>query len=400
MKKIISVLIVFILILSVCNFVNAYSTSKYSVDVPSTFTEVMEGSFTSNDGANFNVQITSYAGSETDPFTISNLNDLVNGLKNQIGKLNSTIKFKNLEIKEITTVTKNNYKCFHIQYTYELAGSEYWCEQYSLLSGKDIFTLTSTASTTIKLHSSEMKGIVDSFTVTNYQGKTGTSSPSSLIGGNTTSSSSNSLLRNNTNSSSNSSLFKNNTNTSSSNSSLFGNSSNSSSNSLFGNSDSNGSSSTYGSSNKSDALDVFKDNKVGEKKEGFDLFADEFFRNTLIGAGVGALVGLILYFINRSNRKVGKTNTTANTNTSSNTSNMNNNVNNYDINNKVEPYVNNNVNTEVNNNINTNVNDNNVDNNVNNNMNNEINNTPENNNVNNENDTINNTNNDDNNMNN
>ena len=84
MKKVISIMIILVLFFISYGNVFAYSTSQFSMDIPSTYTKVGLNSFTNENGNNVNIQITttSYAGK--DPYTEKNLNDLVDEIYKQI----------------------------------------------------------------------------------------------------------------------------------------------------------------------------------------------------------------------------------------------------------------------------------------------------------------------------
>ncbi|MBR3255458.1 MAG: hypothetical protein IKF97_04495 [Clostridia bacterium] len=192
MKKSILISLVFITILSLCGMVNAYSTSKYSIDMPSTYYLVTEGTFADKDGKSINVQI-SKGDSNGDPYTQENLDRLVNEMYNNVDAYKEQIsaslkesygsyytdeeikeyvdsfKCKSVDTKEITTVSKNKYKCFHLVANYEMADYSYYCRQYSIMSGNDIYTITVSAQDKLDLDSQVIEDALDSFTITNYE---------------------------------------------------------------------------------------------------------------------------------------------------------------------------------------------------------------------------------------
>ncbi len=167
MKKGILLSIVFILIVSLCTFVNAYSTSNYSFDVPSTWKELGgAGIFRDSSGNSVNVQVSKFTGDAGNPYTEEMLNEIVDEIKNDD---DSSFKCKSIDTKEITTCTKNNYKCFHIIANYEMSYADYYCNQYGIVSGNEFYVITLSAEEKEEFESSEMKNIVDSFTIKNYQ---------------------------------------------------------------------------------------------------------------------------------------------------------------------------------------------------------------------------------------
>lgn len=205
MKKSIFISIVVLLILSIATSVSAYSTSDYTVDLPDNFEEVSTAVFTAENGNGFNVQTTPYDEKAGDPYTEKMLNDLEKEIYSGIEKQKSEIKkqmkltygssvtdaeieeyissFKcnSIDVKEITKCTKNNYKCFHLVSNYTMGDYDYYCDQYSIVSGNKIYTLTLSAQDKKDFENEDMKGIINSFTIKNYKEPKNTMSPT-LIG--------------------------------------------------------------------------------------------------------------------------------------------------------------------------------------------------------------------------
>lgn len=192
MKKSILITIVFMLILSICSMVNAYSTSKYSIDMPSTYYQVTEGTFSNINGNSINVQIREgdFSG---DPYTQENLDRLADEMSNnldaykeqmaaslkesyssyytdeEIREYVDSFRCRSIDTKEISTITKNNYKCFHLVANYELGDYSYYCKQYLIMSGNEIYAITISAQNKLDLDNSDVREAVDSFTITNYK---------------------------------------------------------------------------------------------------------------------------------------------------------------------------------------------------------------------------------------
>lgn len=180
-------------IFCICSRVEAYSTSKYSIDIPSTYKKATEGSFTKANGSNVNVQITPFLGSSINAFTEEELNNLTRNINSGIddlrdemkknikerygeylsdSEINEYVKFfkcNSIDKKEITTATKNNYKCYHIIANYLVGDYNYYAEQYSFISNNNVYTLTACVEEKSYLQSSEIRNIVNSFTITNYK---------------------------------------------------------------------------------------------------------------------------------------------------------------------------------------------------------------------------------------
>jgi len=163
MKK--SLLISIILLLVVAcfatsvNATSADSTSKdYTIDIPSSFKQYSSSVYVMDNGNNFNVQVTTYdEKKEGYPYTQANLDKVAE-------QMEKTMK-ANVKKKEITTCTKNNYKCMHL--LSEISGK--FCDQYAIASGNKIYTLTVTVSNESDLGEADIKAVVDTFTLKNYQ---------------------------------------------------------------------------------------------------------------------------------------------------------------------------------------------------------------------------------------
>lgn len=193
MKKIFCVFLLFIFIFSLVGNVNAYSTSQYSIDIPSTYRKATEGSFTKENGNNVNVQVVPFTGSSSNAFTEEGLNKLTNNINSEIDNVRTEMKktikerygeylsdseideyvksFKceSIDKKEITTATKNNYKCYHIIASYSAGDYKYYAEQYSFISNNNVYTLTASVGEKSDLQSSEVRNIINSFTISNYK---------------------------------------------------------------------------------------------------------------------------------------------------------------------------------------------------------------------------------------
>ena len=198
MKKIVLSLLLFVFILSIFTRIYAYNTSEFSITVPGTYKEETENSFSKEDGTNVNVQITPSKGVDAINYTEKELNYLVNQietkfdsykdelkveLKKQYGnsvseeRINEVVqnfKCNSIDKKEITTATKNKYKCYHIIANISAGTYSYYIDQYSFASNNKFYTLTASAQELSTLETDEIKGIIDSFTIVNYKAPKGT----------------------------------------------------------------------------------------------------------------------------------------------------------------------------------------------------------------------------------
>ncbi len=172
----------------------AYSTNKYSINVPDNYSISDADSFTDSDGNNINITITTTNNASNFKYTKANLEKLVDmyytqfdelkmSLKEQLHqkygyKLSNTqieeylssFKINSVITKEITTFTKNNYKCFHIMLEYSILGEKMYGEQYATASASEIYVLTiSHRNINVITNNSTKKEMVDSFTINNYK---------------------------------------------------------------------------------------------------------------------------------------------------------------------------------------------------------------------------------------
>lgn len=205
MKKIITVLMTLILLTSICTYVNAYSTDKYSIDIPDTFAKVVEGSFSNAEGVNVNIQVTPYTYKNEKIYTEQTLNqiekEMITGIEKeldatkkqlkdqyesylseeQINQLMDSFKFEKVETKEISTVTKNNYKCFHLISLCSMGEEKYYSNQYIIFSKTNNYTLTIASSKKEDTETEEMKNVVNSFTINNYEEPVQSSSSNPIL---------------------------------------------------------------------------------------------------------------------------------------------------------------------------------------------------------------------------
>ena len=158
MKKSVLISVILLLVVCIATSVNAYSTSDYSIDVPASFKQVGTGAiYKMTNGNNFNVQITNYDEKKDGyPYTQKNLEDLAQEMEKSGAKIKK---------KEITNCTKNNYKCMHLMS--EIYGCV--CDQYAVVSGNKIYTITVAVVDEKDLESDDVKAIVNTFTLKDYK---------------------------------------------------------------------------------------------------------------------------------------------------------------------------------------------------------------------------------------
>ena len=196
MKKISLIVMFLVMSFALITCVGAYSTSKYSIDIPSTYIKTAEGAFSKLNGDNISISVTTIDGKMEYPYTEKNLNELAEELKKQINNnkdlvmssvenkmyeyntnvaeddlktIVDSMNINDIEIKEITTMSKNNYKCFRIRANCQVIGYTAYIDQYYVFSRNDLYIITNTMGSKEDLESQEIKDILNSFTISNYK---------------------------------------------------------------------------------------------------------------------------------------------------------------------------------------------------------------------------------------
>lgn len=196
MKKISLIVMFLVMSFALITCVGAYSTSKYSIDIPSTYIKTAEGAFSKLNGDNISISVTTIDGKMEYPYTEKNLNELAEELKKQINNnkdlvmssvenkmyeyntnvaeddlktILDSMNINDIDIKEITTISKNNYKCFRIRANCQVIGYTAYIDQYYVFSRNDLYIITNTMSSKEELDSQEIKDILNSFTISNYK---------------------------------------------------------------------------------------------------------------------------------------------------------------------------------------------------------------------------------------
>ena len=195
-RKVLIFSILFLFIFS--NFVFSFSSDKYSIDIPDGYQENKENSFTNEEGKNINVGITKSNQTvyDADIYTEENLEEIFNKiedqleyakkeLKKQLNQQNKseglnltekqiddyveTFKIEKVVKKEVTTFSKNNYKCFHIIIKYSMGESSYYTDTYQVQSGNEIYTLAINEPNLEDINTDTHKKVVNSFTIKNFK---------------------------------------------------------------------------------------------------------------------------------------------------------------------------------------------------------------------------------------
>ncbi len=198
MSKLFKIFLLLFLPFSMLMTVNASNdglSSDFTIDVPDGYIEVVKNNFAKQDGNNFNIQITEVVVGNFS-YTEEILNQTVDEMSTQMDELLDqnrdalreqyegvlteeevdeiidSIEYKGVVSKEITSFTKNNYPSFHYVISYSMNDVDYSAEIYQTISGSKLYTLTFTEVADNYLESDEVKDIVDSFTIENYNDTT------------------------------------------------------------------------------------------------------------------------------------------------------------------------------------------------------------------------------------
>ena len=201
MRKIVCSLLIIVLTTCIMSVTNAYSSTEFKIDVPSTYTEETENNFKNEDGTTISIKKTEENSLAEINYTEEELKFITDRIEKSFDeykeKIKAEIKEKqgdsvsdekieevlkdikwNIEKKEIIDITKNNYKCFHIVSNISTGETSYYTDQYSIASGNTFYTITISVTEKEELESQEIKNILDSFTIINYKAHKGKQSTS------------------------------------------------------------------------------------------------------------------------------------------------------------------------------------------------------------------------------
>lgn len=184
--------IIFLLVFQSTTY--AYSNDYYSISIPSSYSKIADNFFMDQDGLNINVVVDSHSYKyKGEVYTEEHLNDLIDRFKaiteeemldvlkstyNQYGveykeeelkELSKSIKIETTGTKEITTFSKNNYKCFHFILKITLGEYSYYTNQYQVFARNNFFTLTITGNDLDYFKTQDIKNTINSFTIKNFQ---------------------------------------------------------------------------------------------------------------------------------------------------------------------------------------------------------------------------------------
>lgn len=183
-KKIITKILVVITMLGIMIASNtsfAYVGDGYTIDVPSTFSSSGGAVWAKSTGDSINIQTNSNPAGEGVSYTA--LNQTVESLK----------KAYSITVEKQELTTLNGYDCFHL--VYSKTGIN--IEQYIVPTKTKIYVITLGGVSSDFLTSSEAKGMIESFKITNYE-KPGSSTSTGTTGSGTGTTNTNNTTSNTT----------------------------------------------------------------------------------------------------------------------------------------------------------------------------------------------------------
>lgn len=171
MKKMINIIVVSILILfTLTNQVFAYLGDDYSVDIPSGYEEISEGSFYDDNGNSISFEMQS-AGrlkfDEDEIYTDENMDKLLTEI---CSKLYNGVKITVVE-RDITRFTENEYECFMFVLKFNSFGMDYYYKCYCSIDDNKIFALGISSTEYKYFDSSEIEKMIDSLTIEDFVGR-------------------------------------------------------------------------------------------------------------------------------------------------------------------------------------------------------------------------------------
>lgn len=190
MKRIINIIVLFILLILIANTSFSYFTDQYSISIPSSFSKTSDGYFINNNGESVSVQVSPDIDTKGFKYNEENLDAYIKEIQSmdfsnyteqikkisgnnlsetQINRLLNSIDINIIE-KEITRFSDNNYKCFRILYKTSVTSTIYmYTEQYVVIGQNIGYILTITGKDKSFINSSMVKEIINSFTATNFK---------------------------------------------------------------------------------------------------------------------------------------------------------------------------------------------------------------------------------------
>lgn len=191
MKKFICSFIIVSLIVISTGTIFAISNNDYSIEILPEYQRSLTGHYINDNGDNIGITVSNQK--VANPYTEKNLNDLEDAFINEfeaaksqvtdelkktygsliseeeISKMIDSMGIEKIMLKEISTCSKNNYKCFHIISKAKMLEQTFYSNQYMIFSDKKSFTITYTTYTEGEPNFEDFEKMLDSFTIVDYK---------------------------------------------------------------------------------------------------------------------------------------------------------------------------------------------------------------------------------------
>lgn len=191
MKKFVCSFIIVSLIVISTGTLLAVSNKDYSIDILPEYKQNLTGQYIKDNGDNIGITVSNEKVSN--PYTEKNLEmfekalvdeleavkpQLAEKFKNvyagiiseeEIDKMVDSIGVDKIILKEISTCSKNNYKCFHIITRAKMLEQTFYSNQYVVFSDKSYFVITFTTYPEGEPDYSDFEKMMDSFTIVDYK---------------------------------------------------------------------------------------------------------------------------------------------------------------------------------------------------------------------------------------
>lgn len=170
-KRIFSIILVVFTALSSGLVASSYSENLYYIDLPDTFSEQKSNQFVDKDGNTIIVHISPrHKLQEEIPKGIESIYDLGDSITSMLPSDESVnAEFGNFDKYEITTFTKNDYKCLHVKFSAVINNVPKYMDVYRTYTNNSIFNIFISSSDETFAESESIKNTLNSFTIKNNQ---------------------------------------------------------------------------------------------------------------------------------------------------------------------------------------------------------------------------------------
>lgn len=183
MKRIFSIIIIVATFLSSELIALSYSENLYYIDLPDTFSEQRSNLFVDENGNSITVYINPIKrlqeGVSEETKSIYDFDDPMNNIFPSAESIES--EFGKIDNYEITTFTKNNYKCLHFRFSAVINNVSEYIDVYRTYTNNSVFNIFIGSSDETFAKSESIKNVLNSFTIKNDQGTDNLDSVEDLV---------------------------------------------------------------------------------------------------------------------------------------------------------------------------------------------------------------------------